>query len=183
MAKAQKIMTRARKHKDLAELQEKLQQAKGVVLTDFTGLTVQDISDLRRRLRDASIDYRVCKNRLIKIAAREANYEDVDPMLTGATAMAFAYDEPSRAAKILVEFAKDNENLLIKGGYIEKKIISVDVVRQLAAIPSRIELLTRLVWGLKSPVASFVYLLKSTSSRLVYALAAIAHQAEQQETK
>jgi large subunit ribosomal protein L10 len=181
MAKAQKRMTRARKEHDLADLRDKLERSSGVVLTDFSKLTVSEISDLRRRLGKAGIDYRVSKNRLIKLAVREANYEDVSPMLVGATALAFTYDEPTQVAKMLIEFAKENEKLSIKGGYLGKRALSESSIRQLATVPSRSELLTRLAGSLKSPVASLVYVLKGTASGLVTVVAAIARQAEQQE--
>jgi large subunit ribosomal protein L10 len=183
MAKAEKRMTRARKQHDVADMRAKLERATGVVLTDFSKLTVLEISDLRRRLRDASSDYRVSKNRLIKLAVREANYPDADPMLDSATAIAFAYEEPTHLAKVLVQYAKDNEKLRIKGGYLGKKAMSEKLVRQLATVPSRPELYTRLARSLKAPVASLIYALKGTTSKLVTVMAAIARQAEQQHSK
>jgi large subunit ribosomal protein L10 len=183
MAIAKKKMTRARKKQDITEIKDKLQRANGVILTDFTGLNVEEISQLRKKLHNAQIDYRVCKNRLIKIAFKEAKYDQIDPMLDGSTALAFAYEEPTEAAKVLVEFAKENEKLRIKGGFLEKKSIGVKVVQELASIPSRMELLTRFSWGLKSPITSLVYLLKNATSRVVYAVADYARLEEQKQSK
>lgn len=149
------MRTKEQKQEEVASLQKKLKAANSVLVIDYRGLTVSDANDLRGRLRkigEGSIEYCVAKNTLVRRAADGASVEGLRPYLTGPTALAFAYDEPSALAKALVDFAKENENLEIKGGLIEGEVVSLAEVRQLAALPTRDELRGMFLGTLQAPM-------------------------------
>ena len=110
------------------------------------------------------------------IAAREIGLDDLVPLLTGPTAVAFGYDDPVAPAKILSEFAKTNRDLELKGGVLEGKVLDVDGVKALAELPSREELLAQVVRGMQAPIAGLVNVLQGTIRNFVYALDAVRKQ-------
>ena len=157
-------------------LAEKLKKAKSVVLTDFRGLTVDDITTLRNELREEAIEYRVVKNRLAKIALKEADCESVDDILIGPTGIAFGYEDPVPAARIIYRFSKKNEHLKPKGGLLEGKRIDLPTLERLSQLPAKDVLLQRLLGSMQSPTTKLVLVLKQTTTNLVYALKALAEQ-------
>lgn len=134
----------AQKQSDIAELKEKFEKSKLVILTDYRGINVEDITKIRAELRKANCEYKVAKNTTLKFAAKEANYEGITELLEGPTAITFSYDEYVEPAKVLYNYAKNSEFYKIKGGIMDGKIISVDEVLKLAKLPSREMLLTQL---------------------------------------
>ena len=148
------MRTREQKENEVASLQKKLTSASSVMLVDYRGLTVADANDLRARLRqlgDGSVDYCVAKNTLIRRAANAAGAESLGPYLNGPTALAFAYEEPSALAKALVDYAKENEKLEIKGGLVEGEVVDLAEIRKLAQLPSRDELRAMFLRTLRAP--------------------------------
>ena len=113
------------------------------------------------------------------IAAREIGLDDLVPLLTGPTAVAFGYDDPVAPAKILSEFAKTNRDLELKGGVLEGKVLDVDGVKALAELPSKEELLAQVVRGMQAPIAGLVNVLQGTIRNFVYALDAVRKQKEE----
>jgi len=163
----------------VAEIKDKLSRAQGVVLADYRGLNVAQATELRKKLREAGVEYKVLKNTLTTIAAREIGLDDLVPLLTGPTAVAFGYDDPVAPAKILSEFAKTNRDLELKGGVLEGKVLDVDGVKALAELPSREELLAQVVRGMQAPIAGLVNVLQGTIRNFVYALDAVRKQKEE----
>lgn len=155
------------------EVKEKLSNAQGAVLTDYRGLNVKQVTELRKRLREAGVEYKVYKNTLTAIAARELGLGDLEQYLVGPTAIAFGYDDPVAPAKILAEFAKENEALELKAGLLEGRVIGLDEVKALAALPSREVLLSQVLRGMQAPIAGLVNVLQGNIRNLVYALDAV----------
>ena len=134
----------------VSEIKEKLENAKSVVMFDYRGLSVQEVTELRRKLRENNADYKVYKNTLTKRALDELNI-DMDDYLAGPSAISFGTDEIS-IVKVLNDFAKDHKALELKAGIIEGKVASMDDLQRYAAIPSRDMLLTQLAAGLMGTV-------------------------------
>ena len=134
----------------VAQLKEQLESAKGVVLTSYKGLTVAQDTELRRELREAGVSYHVVKNTMLRIAAKEAGIEGIEEHLEGTTAFAFSTEDAVAPAKVICGFIKKNkledaEVLTVKVGMVEGKVIGVDEVKALAALPSREELIAKLL--------------------------------------
>ena len=136
----------------VSEIKEKFQQASGIVLADYRGLTVAQVTQLRAQLRLAGVEFRVMKNTLVRRAAGELGVEGLDSYLKGPTALAFCAD-PVAPAKVLLEFAKVNKlnKFQIKAGVLDGKVIGPEEVKALAALPSREVLLTCLLYTSPSP--------------------------------
>lgn len=164
----------------VAELSDKLARTKGAVLTTYSGLSVAQDTKLRRKLREAGVEYRVVKNTLTRIAAAKANITGLDQHLEGTTAIAISYTDPVAPAKILSEFVKElkGKNLEIKAGIVEGKVIDVNGVKSLASLPSREVLIAQVLAGMQAPIAGLVNVLQGTTRNLVYALEAIRKQKE-----
>ena len=146
-------MKRPEKERLVAELKEKLDGAKALYYTDFTGLNVKRMTDLRRRLRKANVEYVVIKNTLALRAVNESGL--VSTKLKGQTGLVIAKDAVA-AAKVLADFAKENDaRPAVKGGLLEGKTLDVDQVKKLASMPSREQMLADLGAGLQSPLAAF----------------------------
>ena len=166
-------MARPEKEATVSEMREKFTRAVGVVLADYRGLNVGEVTDLRKKLRDSNVEYRVVKNTLSALAAKEAKIEGMDSMLEGPTAYAFGYQDPVAPAKILAEFAKTHKNLELKGGLLNGEVISLEKVKALADLPGREELLARVVGSMSAPMTSFARVLSAPIRNLGYALEAL----------
>ena len=175
-------------------IRERLQNADVVLLTDFQGLTVTEINELRQQLRDADIQYKVCKNRLVRVVAHELGIMGLDDHLVGPTALATS-DDPAACSKILKEFADEHEHLRIKGGLLGKTVIDAAGVDALINMPSKEQLIAQAVGGIKaplsglvsvlhngSPVTGFVNVLNGTVRQLSTALQAVADQKKESES-
>src|SRR4051794_20081835 len=147
-------MKRPEKEQLVGELREKLGSAKALYYTDFTGLNVKSMTELRRRLRKANVEYVVIKNTLALRAVNESGL--VSTKLKGQTGLVIAKDAVA-AAKVLADFAKENDQRpAVKGGLLEGKALDVAQVKKLASMPSREQMLADLGAGLQSPMAAFV---------------------------
>ncbi|HHY46630.1 MAG TPA: 50S ribosomal protein L10 [Firmicutes bacterium] len=172
------LLARPEKEATVNEIREKLERAQGVILTDYRGLDVRTMTELRRKLAESGIEYRVVKNTLASIAARGAGIGDLSQLLTGPTAMAFAYKDPVTAAKALSGFAKEHKELSFKGGILGKQVISGDQVGALAMLPPREVLLGQVVSAIQAPLSGLVNVLSATYRNLVYVLDAVRRQKE-----
>ncbi|HHY92587.1 MAG TPA: 50S ribosomal protein L10 [Firmicutes bacterium] len=171
-------MARPEKEATVAELKEKLSRAQSVILTNYRGLTVAEMTELRKKLREAGLEYKVAKNTLTSIAARDFVGEELDRLLPGPTGLAFSYTDPVAPAKILGEFAKAHKALEIKGGILQNKVIDADGVKALADLPPREVLIAQLLGVLQGPIRGLVTVLSGPQRNLVYALEAIRKQKE-----
>lgn len=155
-------------------LSEKLGRSKSALLAGYEGLTVLELTELRAELFREKAEFHVVKNNLAKIAFRDRKVEGLDDLLAGPTAVAFSYEDPVSAAKVLSKFAKDHEKLVLKGGWLEGKRLGPSEVKALASVPSRQELLGRLAGALQGPLRGLVGVLSGPPRKLVYALNAVA---------
>jgi len=138
------------------DLSESLSKAKAVYFTEYHGLDVGEITKLRSEFYKVDVDYKVAKNTLIKLAAKDNKIEVVDDLLKGSTALAIAYDEPVSPAKVIKEFKKDNDLPEVKGILFDGEFIPGDEFNRLADLPSKEELLAKLVAMLNSPLQKLV---------------------------
>lgn len=172
--------TRAEKEHLVTDLVNRLTGAHSVYFTDFTGLNVELITQLRSQLRAASVECRVVKNTLARFAIQHAGLPGVEPYLDGPTALIIAQD-PVTPAKVLAEFIRmNNDRPRIKGGILTGAVIDAAQVRQLAILPSREVLLSKALGGMAAPLSGLVYTLQGVLSSLVRVLAAISTQREAQ---
>ncbi len=169
-------MKRPEKEQLVAELSAKVKGASALYYTDFTGLNVKKMTDLRRRLRKAGVEYVVIKNTLALRAVNESGLAGT--RLKGPTGVVVAKDAIT-AAKVLADFAKENDQKpAVKGGLFEGKHLDVDQVKQLASMPSREQMLAQLGAGLQSPMAAFVGALNGLLYMFAGALDALRTQRE-----
>ena len=151
-----------------------------MIISEYRGLTVKEIAEIRRALRKQDVRYRVVKNRLLRIAADGAVGEALSPLLTGPTAIAFGADESSTAKAVLDATRPYNKIVRIKGAVLGDKSIDADAVTRLAALPSRDVLLAKLAGGMQAPVATLAGLFAAPLRNLGYALAQVAEQKQNQ---
>lgn len=172
-------MARPDKVAAVAEIKDKLSRAQGAVITDYRGLNVSQVTELRKKLREAGVEYKVVKNTLTIRAAEESGLNDVVPLLTGPTAIAFGYEDPVVPAKVISDFAKSNKDLEVKGGLLEGQVLDIDAVKALADLPSREVLLGQVVRGMQAPISGMVNVLQGSIRNVVYALEAVRKQKEE----
>ncbi len=165
------------KEKLVEELTEKLSQRQMAILTDYTGINVQAITGLRDEFRKASVEYRIFKNTLARIAAGKAKIEGLLEFLDGPTGYVFS-DDPVAPAKVLADFIKGHPSMKIKCGIMNGTLISVDQVRAIAALPPREVLLAQLAGQLNAPISGLVNVLAGPVRSLVNALEALRKQKE-----
>lgn len=149
------------KEQKVAEIKEKLEKAQAIVLTKYQGLTVEEDTKLRKSLREAGVEYRVYKNTLVTLAAKELGIEGITEYLEGPVSIAFGYDDVTAPARILNDFAKDHKALELKAGVIDGELYDVDKIKQLATIPSKEVLIAKLLGSIKSPISSFARVLSA----------------------
>lgn len=157
----------------IEELTSIMSGAKALYLADFTGIDVASDTDLRRKLRDNSVEYQVVKNRLAKRAAEAAGIEQLSEFLAGPTAIAFAQDDPIAPAKVLQEFIDGGGKLAIKTGLLEGRLLSEEQVTALAKLPSKEQLLGQVVGGIQAPLYGLAGVLTGLLRNLVGTIAAI----------
>ena len=171
-------MARPDKTADVADLVESFQESAGAVLTEYRGLTVKQLQDLRRALGE-NANYAVVKNTLTKIAATEAGVEGFDDLLVGPTAIAFISGDVVEAAKGLRDFAKANPSLVIKGGVLDGKPLDAKEIAKLADLESREVLLAKLAGGMLASLSQAVYLLNAPLAQAARLAGALQAKAEQ----
>lgn len=153
------------KQQVVSEVATKLRDSASTIVADYRGLNVAQVTELRKRLREAGIDFQVLKNSLVRRATAEAKLTDLDSALSGPTAVAFSKDDVVAAAKILSEFAKKNDALKVKGGIVEGRFVDVDQIKELANLPSREGLLSMLLSVLQAPIRNFALAVKAVSDK------------------
>ena len=147
------------KKAQVAEVTEVLKNAQTGVLVDYRGLTVEEDTDLRNKLREAGCKYYVIKNTLLKLATQETGLEALDDVLHGPTAIAVSDTDPVAPAKVLADYAKGNEKLEIKSGFMDGAVMSLDELKTLAATPSMETLIAKVMGSLNAPISNLARLL------------------------
>ncbi|MBD3282539.1 MAG: 50S ribosomal protein L10 [Candidatus Portnoybacteria bacterium] len=170
------MLTRKQKEEIVKELAEKMERQESLVFTDISGISVEEMQDLRRKLREQGIEYKVAKKTLINLAFEKSKHDIDISGLKGSIGVAFGYEDPIMPAKILDKFSKEHEALDILGGVMEKRLLSMEEVKELAKIPSQEELLASLVGSLKAPMNNFVNILQGNIRNLVGVLNAIVNK-------
>jgi large subunit ribosomal protein L10 len=158
---------RSEKEAVVAEIRGKIEAASAVIITEYRGLTVKNLAELRLALRGIGVEYRVYKNTLARFAAREAGIEGLDAQLLGPTAIAFIDGDLAAAAKVLKDFSKTNQNLVLRGGAVGGKAVSADYIDVLASLPSH-----------EAMLGQFAGLLLALPRNMAYGLKALIDQKE-----
>ncbi|MFB9905286.1 50S ribosomal protein L10 [Allokutzneria oryzae] len=165
-------MAKPGKVEAVAEITDKFRGSSAAVVTEYRGLSMSQLTELRRALGDG-VTYTVAKNTLVKRAASEAGFDGLEDLLVGPTAIAFVKGEPVDAAKALRTFAKDNKALVIKGGYMDGRPLSVDEVNQIADLDSREVLLAKLAGAMKGNLTKAAGLFAAPASQVARLAAAL----------
>lgn len=171
-------MNKTQKHTIVTDLGARLKTARTIYVTDFSGLNVARVSDLRRRLWKAGVDYVVVKNTLAKRALHDAAVPGLADHLHGATALALTAQDPAAAAKVLTEFAKEFQKPSVKAAVVEGRAVTPDQVKRLASLPPREQLLAELGAAMQAPLAGFAGALSALLSSFAGALEALKTQRE-----
>jgi large subunit ribosomal protein L10 len=180
LKKEEKRDKKAEKAASVADITARLKATSTAVLADYRGMTVGQMRDLRSKLRDGNIEMMVVKNTLARRAAKSAGYEPLGAELVGPIAMLFAADDVSAPARILNDYIKANRKMVIKGGLLEGQVIKAEAVTELADLPSREVLLSRLLGAMKAPLGSLASVLQAPLSKFARTLDAVRSQKESQ---
>jgi len=167
---------RSEKESVVAEVKTKIGESDAVIVTEYRGLSVTALANLRRELRKAGCEYRVYKNTLARFAAREAGIEGLDTLLVGPTALAFVKGDVAAVAKSLKEYARTNPLLVIRGGAVAGKAVSAKDVDVLAELPSREVMLSQFAGMLQAPLVKTAGLLQALPRNMAYGLKALVDQ-------
>jgi large subunit ribosomal protein L10 len=155
------------------ELREKFSATRTAVMADYRGLNVQQMNDLRRRLREHSVEYKVVKNTLARRASIETDFQAVEELFTGPVSIAFCSEDKAAAAKVMTGFAREEAALEITGGLLDGRPITAEEVRKLAALPPEEVLLSQVLAAMKSPMAGLVGALSGVMRSFIYTLKAV----------
>ncbi len=178
--KDEKVDQKAQKAATVADLTSRLKASSTAVLADYRGMTVGQMRDLRSKLRGGGIEMVVVKNTLARRAAKAAGYEPLSAELVGPIAMLFAVDDVSAPARILNDYIRANRKMVIKGGLLEGQVIKADAVTELADLPSREVLLSRLLGAMQAPLGNLASVLQAPIVKLARTLDAVRSQKESQ---
>lgn len=174
-------VTKQKKEEVLQELIDKFAKSKSVVFAGYRGLDVSSISDLRGKLREADAEMKVAKKTLIDLAAKDQKLE-IDPsFMEGPVAATFSYEDAMSGIKVLFNFAKENENLVLLGGVVDGKVVGPEVIQEYAKLPGREELLAKLIGSMNAPVSGTVGIFSNLIAGFVRVLNGYAEQKPAEE--
>jgi large subunit ribosomal protein L10 len=174
----EETMERGKKEDVVAGLSRCFNEAQAVFVSDFKGIPMEVMTGLRVKMRAAGAEYQVAKNTLIKLAAKDTPVDRLAGLMTGNNALGYTYGDAAALAKVLSDFAKDNDKFVIKGGVLGDKVIDQAQIKALAGLPSREVLLAALLGTLNAVPTNFVRALAAVPQKLLYALTAIRDQKE-----
>ena len=158
------------------EVRDRFASSDGALLTEYRGMTVAELAELRTALAAAGGEYKVYKNTLVRLAVADRGQDGIDDLLTGPTAIAFVQGDVSAVAKALRTFAKENPNLIVKGGLVGSGLLSANEVDRLADLPSRETMLAQLAGGLQAPMQKMAGLMQALTRNFAYGLSALIDQ-------
>ena len=173
------MLSKAAKNDIVKRFSEIFKANPSVVLVEYKGLTVAELEGLRSNLKDADTEFKIVKNTLLKIAAKDTEVEQLSDLLAGPTAIAVCESDPAAAAKVFVKTAKDMPSLVIKGGIVEGNVVGVDEITAISKLPSRLDMMAQLLGALSSPMSNLLGSLKQMQAKLLYALEAIKDTKEE----
>ena len=167
------MLTKEQKKEIIGDITDKIERQKSLVITDFRGLKVGELEELRNQLREIGVDFKAVKKTLIKIASEKAKKEIDTSQFDSSTALAFSYEDEIAPIKVIYKFAKNHENLKILGGMMDGKLLTIEEVEELAKLLSRDELLAKLVGSIKAPINGLANVLQGNTRDFVGLLSAI----------
>jgi large subunit ribosomal protein L10 len=170
-----------RKIDSVADMTEKLTRTQLKLVTDYRGLTVAEISDLRKRLRDTGAELIVAKNTLTLRAAKETGFEALESLLAGPTALTFAFQDAAKTARAINDFNRGPKKLVVRGGMLGNSLLGSNVLDQVASLPTREQVLGQIVCGVAAPVAGVVGVINAAVTNVLYALQARIEQLQPAE--
>lgn len=177
---ATRVSSQEEKTQRVREVQEKFKAAKVAIVTEYRGLTVAQMTRLRREIRQASGEYQVIKNTMARRALKDTAYDSLDRLLEGPNGWVFGYEDPVTLSKTLVKFIEENEKLTIKGGLLEGEFMDQAKVKVLAKMPSRPELQAKLLALMQAPAVQLLRLIQEPGARMVRLLETLRKQKESQ---
>ncbi len=145
------------------EIATKLKDAQSAVIVEYRGLSVAEVTELRRNLRDEDVEFKVYKNTLVRRATESTGYEELNAQLTGPNAIAFGHSDAVAPARVLAKFAKDHEALVIKAGVVEGKVLDVEEIKEISKLPNREGMYSMLLGMLQAPVSKFARVVKAVA--------------------
>jgi large subunit ribosomal protein L10 len=148
-------------------LKDKFSTAEGFVLADYTGLTVEEVNELRGKCKEAQIEYRVIKNTLAKIAVKDADIEGVDGFIDGPTAVALSVSDSTAPARVLAAFMREVQKMAFRGGYLDGQAYSADEIKEISRLPGKDGLIAQVIGALNAPMSQIVWSLEGTLRDLV----------------
>jgi len=154
-----------RKKQAVAEIKEKVEKASSIVLVNYSGLDVEQATELRKQFREAGAEYKVYKNNLVKLAIKDTPFEPLSQDLTGLNAFAFGYEDPVTPAKLVKDFIKETKKLELKSGVVEGEYCDVAKIEEIASLPSREALIGRFLGSVKAPISNFAYFLTNLAEK------------------
>lgn len=164
------------KENQIALLKERLTQANSIIVADHTGINVADLTVLRRDLRKSKAEFKVAKNTLLRIAAKESNMENISEYFVGPTSMIFGFDDPSVPAKIIFEFSKKTDIPKVKAFILDKQLLTVGDYKKMAQLPPKEIVLAILVGAVNGPILGFVLTLDGATRNFIGLLDALAEK-------
>ena len=170
------MSTKAFKSDKIAQIKEKVEKAQVAIVTEYQGMSVEDITKLRRALQNEDGDYMVTKNTLAKIAVKDTEYELLTDLLTGPIAIAFGYGDQVMPAKALAKFIKETEKGKIVGAVLDGKLLSADEAKALASLPSKQEIYAKMLGCINSPASGIANSINAVMSQLTRTMAAVRDQ-------
>ena len=165
-------MPTPRKVEIVGDLTDKMKRMQLAVVADYRGMTVEEITELRRKLREHGAELVVAKNTLLTIAARETGRSNLESLMAGPTAVAFAYDNVAKVAKTLEDYGKTSQKFKIRGGMLGTNLLAADGLEQVTKLPTREQALAMIVGGVAAPVSGVVGVINAAISNVVYVLQA-----------
>ena len=167
-------MNREQKEKEVAVLKDMLSRSRHVTVTDHTGINVADMTQLRRKLRASGSEFRVSKNTFLRLAVKDTEFEPLSEHFIGPTSIVFGFNEPMAAAKVINESIKEIEKPKFKTYYYEGQTLGFDALKKIAELPSKEEVLARLISTVEGPISKFISLLDAAAVEFIGTLDALA---------
>jgi large subunit ribosomal protein L10 len=174
-------MPTQRKIDSVADLTDKLSRTQLALVADYRGLTVAEISELRKKLRETGAELIVAKNTLTLRAAKDSGRDALEPLLSGPTALAFAYDDAAKTAKAINEFNRGPKKLVVRGGMLGNSLLGANVLEQVASLPTRDQVLAQVVGTVAAPISGVVGVLNAAITNVLYTLQARIDQLQPAE--
>ena len=172
------MLSKETKQEVINQINERFKSNPSVFVLEFKGLTVKELENVRKDLRQTNSELKIVKNTLLKKAAEDTDAGQLSNLFVGSTAIAFCGEDSAATAKVFVKSAKEYELLNIKGGLLEGKVVSVEEIEKISKLPSRVELIAQFMRLLNSPMSNLLYSLQNMQTKFLYALEALKEKKE-----